>query len=131
MNKKQPSSQRPTNSEFIILRALWDLGPSSVRAVYNHLNKQQEMGYTTVLKLMQIMIEKGLLSKDSSQRPQIFQPVENKEVTQKNLVKDLAFRAFGGSAGTLALQALSMHAMSKSELQEIKNMLKEIEDQQS
>lgn len=128
MPRKRPP--RPTDSEFLILRALWDIGPSSVREVFNHLSKQREIGYTTVLKMMQIMIEKKLLIKDETTRPQIFQPIEEKAVTQKSLVHDLALRAFGGSAGTLALQALSMKAASKEELSKIRKLLNEIEQQE-
>lgn len=129
MSKEVKEIKRPTDTEFVILRALWEIGPSSVRQVNDHINKYRVMGYTTVLKLMQIMTTKGLLVKDISTRPQIFKPVEEKKITQKGLVKDLAQRAFGGSAGTLALQALSMSSASKEELDEIRQLIDKIERQ--
>ncbi len=127
MAKRKAETRRPTDAEFVILRALWDLGSATVREVYDHLNQRKEIGYTTVLKLMQIMTEKGLLEKDASTRPQIYQAADAKETTQENLVKDLAQRAFGGSAGSLVLQALNIDSANAEELREIRELLNSLE----
>src|SRR3978361_240179 len=93
--------RRPTESELSILRVLWEKGPLSVRDVQNLINAQRPTGYTTVLKLMQIMTEKGLVERDESTRPQIYRPTFTQEHTQRQLVGDLLHRAFGGSVRTM------------------------------
>src|SRR5689334_4182521 len=98
---------RPTDGELSILRVLWDQGPASVRAVQKALDAIKPTGYTTVLKLMQIMTEKGLVSRDESVRPQIYRARQSREQTQQRLVSDLLQRAFGGSVRSMVLQALA------------------------
>ena len=121
------SSGKPTDSECRILSALWALGPATVREVFEQLNASHDMGYTTVLKFMQIMTEKGLLEKDTTVRPQVYQPTEPRQTTQRTLVSDLLDRAFAGSPGTLALQALAMRKSTPEELIEIRALLEKLE----
>lgn len=118
---------KPTDGELSILRVLWQRGPSTVREVLEELNKTQNTGYTTVLKMMQIMTEKGLLERDNAERTHVFRPRLAQDDTQRQLVKDLLDRAFGGSAGKLVLRALSTTKASPSELGEIRRLLDEME----
>lgn len=121
---KQP---RPTDGELEILRILWEQDASTVRDVYAALSKVREVGYTTVLKLMQIMVEKGLVTRDESQRSHIYRARLKRETTQRQLVTDLLSRAFGGSTDKLVMQALSAKRASKKELAEIRRMLDALE----
>ena len=114
---------RPTDGELEILRVLWDEGPCSVRQVQEVLGRTREVGYTTVLKLMQIMTEKGLVSRDESQKSHVYHCRASREKTQKQLVRDLIVRAFGGSAEKLVMQALSAEDVSEEELAEIRGFL--------
>lgn len=116
---------RPTEAELIILRVLWEHGPCSVRAVNRILNQTTKTGYTTTLKQMQVMIQKGLLNRDTSQRPQIYTPVYAQEATQQQLLKHLAARAFGGSIRGMVMQALRMRDISAEELAKVDKMLEE------
>ena len=116
---------KPTDRELTILQILWDNGPSTVRQVNEAMNKDEDTGYTTTLKLMQIMTEKGLLRRDDSQFKHIFKPAITEEKTQKQLVGDLLERAFSGSAEKLVMRALSAKKVSKKELAGIKKMIDE------
>jgi len=116
---------RPTDRELTILRILWDNGPSTVRQVNEAMNKNEDTGYTTTLKLMQIMAEKGLLRRDESQFKHIYKPAITEEKTQKQLVGDLLERAFSGSAEKLVMRALSAKKVSNKELAGIKKLLDE------
>ncbi len=118
-------SQMPTERELSILRILWDLGPSTVRVVNEAMNEDESTGYTTTLKLMQIMTEKGLLLRDDSQFKHIYRPAISEERTQNQLVGDLLDRAFAGSAEKLVMRALSAKKVSAKELGKIKKMLDE------
>jgi predicted transcriptional regulator len=118
-----------TKSELEILTVLWSRGPSSVREVHELLNSKRPTGYTTVLKLMQIMAEKGLVSRNEDQRAHIYRPAVEEAATQKSLVEDLAERAFGGSAHRLALHALGQRKSSPEELQEIRKLLSRLEEE--
>ncbi len=113
---------RPTDAELAILQVLWDRGPSTVRQVFEALGAR-ETGYTTTLKLMQIMAEKGLVSRDESARTHIYEAKASRDLTQRRLVSDLLDRAFGGSAATLVMQALSSHPTSAAELREIERLI--------
>ncbi len=120
--------RRPTDAELGILRVIWRLGPSTVRSIHEEMTRDQpKLGYTTVLKLLQIMTEKGLVERDESQRAHVYSPCESAESTQQMLVRDLAERAFGGSATQLVMQALSEHKASATELAEIREMLDALE----
>jgi predicted transcriptional regulator len=116
---------RPTEAELEILRALWERGPSTVRQVHEAIAAARETGYTTTLKLMQIMADKGLVTRDESSRTHIYTPRVSQESTQQQLVTDLVTRAFGGSAAELVLRALSSHTASDEELAEIRKLIDE------
>ncbi len=118
---------RPTDGELAILRVLWTRGPSTVREVHTELNRADETGYTTTLKLMQIMAEKGLVARDESQRTHIYKAVLGREQTQRQFVGDLLERVFNGSTQQLVMQALSSRKASAEELAEIRKLLDEME----
>ena len=121
---------KPTEAELGILNVLWQHGPSTVREVQARLSATKEVGYTTALKLLQIMIDKGLVTRDESQRSHVYQAAYRQEVTQRQLVNDLLERAFAGSAGKLVLQALSSERASAEELEEIRRLLDKLEDEE-
>lgn len=121
----RPSAKKPTPAELEILQVLWRKGPATVRAVHEELGA--ETGYTTILKLMQIMIEKGLLKRDTAERSHTYEPAIPEEQTQKRLVHDLIEKAFRGSARALVLQALSSRKTSREELAEIRRAIEQIE----
>lgn len=118
-----PRLPRPTDSELAILRVLWDRGPSTVRAVHEALVDARETGYTTTLKLMQIMAAKGLLKRDESERTHVYTARLTQDQTQRQLVADLVQRAFGGSAAALMQQALSAQPASPEELRKIQQLV--------
>lgn len=121
----EPNLPRPTDSELAILRVLWSRGPSTVREVHEAL--QDGSGYTTILKLMQIMTEKGLVVRDESQRAHVYSSRLPQEKTQRQLVTDLVDRAFGGSPAQLAMQALATKKTSAEELAELRRLLDSLE----
>ena len=125
MARKQ--SPQPTDVELAILRVLWRLGPSTVREVYLALQSSRDTGYSTALKMMQIMLEKGLLRRDDSQRPQVYTPSQPEEQTQRQMVNDLLQKVFGGSARKLVLRAVESERVSAQELAEIRKLLKQME----
>ncbi|HUT14363.1 MAG TPA: BlaI/MecI/CopY family transcriptional regulator [Thermoguttaceae bacterium] len=129
MAKKRTNS-RPTDAELAILRVLWQRGPSTVREVRDVLDTEKPTGYTTALKFMQIMHDKGLLVRDESQRSHVYQPRVPAEKTQRQLVADLLERAFEGSARNLVMQALSAKKVSPEELAQIRALLDEIEGEE-
>ena len=114
---------RPTESELAILGVLWTKGPSTVRQVNDVLSASRDTGYTTTLKLMQIMAEKGLVTRDERDRSHVYAAKLPQDQTQRQLVTDLVDRAFGGSAAALVLQALSAHPASPDELVEIQRLI--------
>jgi predicted transcriptional regulator len=118
---------RPTDAELEILRVLWAKGASTVREVHEELNKNKNTGYTTVLKLMQIMSEKKLVSRDEDQRAHVYQAMLPQEATQGQLVRDLVDRAFSGSAAGLVMQALASKPATREELRQIRQLLDEYE----
>ena len=118
---------RPTDAELAILSVLWERGPSTVREVHEALVERQATGYTTVLKLMQIMTEKGLVVRDERQRAHVYEARVNAQKTQRQLLADLADRAFGGSPARLVMQALSGRKASAEELGEIRSLLDRLE----
>ena len=124
-DKKLP---RPTESELGILRVLWSRGPATVREVHDDLQQSGAgNGYTTTLKLMQIMADKGLVERDESQRAHVYRARATEERTQRQLVTDLVRRAFGGSSVQLAMRALSSHRTSPEELAELRQLLDSLE----
>jgi len=118
---------RPTDAELAILRVLWRRGPSTVRQVHDVLSADKPTGYTTVLKFMQIMTEKGLLLRDETQRSHVYRPQVSAEKTQQQLVGDLLERAFEGSAQRLVMQALSTKKVTPEELTQIRELIDRIE----
>lgn len=116
---------RPTEAELAILGVLWTRGPSTVRQVNDILQPTRETGYTTTLKLMQIMAEKGLVTRDERDRSHVYAARLSQDDTQRQLVADLVDRAFGGSAAALVLQALSAHPASSEELTEIQELIEQ------
>ena len=121
---KQPN---PTPAELEILQVLWGRGPCSVREIQRVLNESKPTGYTTVLKTIQIMTGKGLVDRDEKQRPQIYSARYPREHTQRQLLHDLAARAFGGSVKALVLQALAGRKSSPQELEEMERLLERVE----
>ena len=114
---------RPTDAELSILRILWDRGPSTVRQVHETLAVEKPAAYTTALKLLQIMTEKGLVDRDERDRTHIYRARLSEETTQRQLVRDLLDRAFGGSAGKLVMQALAARRASAEELRDIRRAI--------
>jgi BlaI family penicillinase repressor len=123
----QPQPPRPTPAELEILRRLWKHGPSTVREVQERLDASRPTGYTTVLKLLQIMTDKGLVTRNESERAHVYQAMAPEEATQKQLVRDLVDRAFGGSASQLVLHALATRKTSRRDLARIRELLDELE----
>ncbi len=116
---------RPTDAELAILRVLWEHGSSTVRQVLEHL--PDDRGYTTILKLLQIMAEKGLVERDAGSQTHTYWARHSEEDTQRHLVRDLLGRAFGNSPQKLVMQALTEHPASRSERAEIRRLLDELE----
>jgi BlaI family penicillinase repressor len=114
---------KPTNAELEILTALWSLGSATVREVYDLINRRRPAQYSTTLKFMQIMAEKGLLLRDDSERAHIYKAAKPREWTQQQLAGDLLERAFSGSAKALLIGALSSRKTSKEELAELRKLL--------
>lgn len=125
MNKKLKI--KPTEAELEILQILWDNGPGTVREIHEILSVEKHTGYTTTLKIMQKMAEKGLVKRNESQRSHIYEAAIQAEQTQKQLLGDLLKRAFSGDPAKLVLQALSEHETSPEELSEIRQLLDDIE----
>jgi BlaI family transcriptional regulator, penicillinase repressor len=125
--KNKKDGFRPTDGELAILQVLWQQGPSTVRQIHETLNATRPTGYTTVLKLMQIMTDKGLLLRDESQRSHIYRPQAPAEKTQRQLVRDLLERAFAGAANQLVIHALSVKHVPRDELAQIRALLDKME----
>ncbi|MHC5540279.1 BlaI/MecI/CopY family transcriptional regulator [Singulisphaera rosea] len=123
----KPETPRPSEAELAILQVLWERGPSTVREVYERVGKARNTGYTTVLKLMQIMVTKGLVERDEAHKSHVYRAQPSRTATQRRLVLDLIERAFGGSGRDLVLQALSARPASPEELAEIRSLLDQIE----
>lgn len=123
----KPKPVQPTEAELAILRVLWDRGPSTVREVTTALADERGTGYTTALKLLQIMAEKGLVRRNESARSHVYEPSVPAETTRRRLVDDLLDKAFGGSAQKLVMQALASKRASREELAEIRRLLDQLE----
>ena len=117
----------PTKSELEILQVLWDLGPSTVRTVNDEINKERDVKYTSTLKLMQIMVDKNILSRDTSQMKHIYKPVEEEQKLKKNMLNSFVNNFYGGSASKLIMQLTGKGMTSEKELEEIKEILKKLE----
>lgn len=124
---KESNTPRPTDAELAIFQVLWEHGPSTVRQVQDALAAERGTGYTTTLKLMQIMFEKCLLRRDESNRSHVYEAAVTRHKTQRRLVGDLLDQVFDGSARQLVLQALSVKKSSRAELIEIRKKIDELE----
>lgn len=120
---------KPTESELQILQVMWAKGPCTVRTVNDEINKKKESGYTTTLKLMQIMVDKNLLSRDTTSRTHVYSAGVSEEDTQGSLLTDFLKSTFKGSAMSLVMQTLGNHKASKEELAAIKRLITELENQ--
>lgn len=120
---------KPTESELEILNILWEKGEATVREVHEELLKHKDAGYTTTLKLMQIMFEKGIVSRDDSSKTHIYVPAITREKTQEHLVGKMINSLFAGSPGQLVMQALGNHQASPEELDEIQKLLDNLKKQ--
>jgi len=121
------SSPRPTEAEFEILQVLWEHGTCTVRDVHEVLHRRGGTGYTTALKMLQIMHDKGLVVRDESRRAHVYQAAVSKERTQKKFLSDMLRRVFDGSHSRLVLQALGDHQASREELREIRVLLNRLD----
>lgn len=121
------TATRPTDAELAILRVLWERGPSTVRQVFEVLSAEKDLGYTTVLKMLQIMTEKGLVQREITDRVHTFSTTQTQTQTQQTLLDDLLDKAFGGSSKSLVMQALATRKTSREELAEIRKMLDQAE----
>lgn len=117
---------KPTESELEILQILWEKGDCTVRDVHEILEQNKDAGYTTTLKLMQIMAEKGLVARDTSSKTHIYRALVNQQKTQEQLVNKMINNVFNGSASRLVMQALGNHSASKEEINSIKEYLEEL-----
>ncbi|MBV7529375.1 BlaI/MecI/CopY family transcriptional regulator [Chitinophaga sp. sic0106] len=129
-NRIKVKQQKPTESELEILGILWEKGASTVREIHEKLAETKDAGYTTTLKLMQIMFEKGLLTRDASSKTHVYAAAVSQQETQQQLLSKMIDTVFGGSASQLVLQALGHHKSSDKELDQIRQYLNDIEKQQ-
>jgi len=123
---RRPSSQ-PNDVELEILRVVWKLKKCTVRDVHDALQLTRKSGYTTTLKMMQVMCEKGLLHRDDAERPQVYSPAVPEEQTQKQIVGELIRKVFGGSARKLVMHAVQNDKISSEEISEIRKLLDQLE----
>jgi BlaI family penicillinase repressor len=121
------ANRKPTSSELEILHVLWERGPSTVREVHQTLNEKRPIGYTSVLKLMQIMTVKGTVRRNEEQRAHVYEAVQPEEKTKRDLALDVLQRVFDGSASELMMHALAGQKASKEEIDEMRRLLNEHE----
>jgi predicted transcriptional regulator len=125
---RDKSDIKPTEAELTLLNILWKMGPATVRQIHDSVSQTQKSGYTTVLKILQIMHEKALVIRDESNRAHVYAPANSEMVTQSSLLKDLVSKAFGGSTSKLVMRALD-NSTSKEEIEDIRQLLNELEQQ--
>lgn len=123
MKFKGQALPKPTEGELELLRVLWEKGPATVRELHDAVNLQRAVGYTSVLKILQIMTEKGLVKREESAKAHIYRAAASQEATQNQLLRDLSERLFSGSAAQLAMHALAMQPASAEELEEIRTLI--------
>jgi predicted transcriptional regulator len=121
--KRNHPLPRPTEGELELLRILWDRGPSTVRDIHHDINAKRALGYTSVLKLLQIMTEKGLVEREESGKAHIYHPAASQNETQDQLVRDISQRLFAGSAAQLAMHALALEPVNDQELEALRNLI--------
>ena len=125
---RDKSDIKPTEAELTLLNILWKIGPATVRQIHECVSQTQKTGYTTVLKILQIMHEKALVIRDESNRAHVYAPANSEMVTQSSLLKDLVSKAFGGSTSKLVMRALD-NSTSKEDIEDIRQLLNELEQQ--
>jgi BlaI family penicillinase repressor len=123
MTKASESIPRPTETELELLRILWETEPATVREIYDRFNEDRPSGYTTILKLLQIMTAKGLVVRDEASRAHVYRAAISQDAMQSKILKDLSMRLFSGSAAQLALHALAMEPASQNDLDEIRTLI--------
>ena len=123
MTKPGKTIPRPTEAELELLRILWEKEPATVREIHDALNRERPSGYTTVLKLLQIMTAKGLVARDEASRAHVYRSTIGQDAMQSKILKDLSVRLFSGSAAQLALHALAMEPTTEVELEEIRALI--------
>jgi predicted transcriptional regulator len=123
MSKAAETIPRPTEAELELLRILWEKEPATVRNIYDRLNQERASGYTTVLKMLQIMTAKGLVVRDEANRAHVYRAAMSQDAMQSRMLRDLSMRLFSGSAAQLALHALAMEPASQNELDEIRALI--------
>lgn len=127
----RPPSQQLTEVELQILQILWEKGPSPVRVIHESLSEIRDTNYSTTVKMLSVMLEKGLVTRDEQERPHVYQPVVTRKKAQKRMLGNLIDQLYSGSTTSLVLQALSSKKTSPEELAKIRQLLDQIEDQQS
>lgn len=125
MKTKQANLPKPTEVELELLRVLWSKGSATVREVHEEIAHERALGYTSVLKMLQIMTEKGLVQREESGKAHLYRATVSQEETQSQMLRDLSDRLFSGSAAQLAMHALSMQPANAQELEEVRKMLAE------
>lgn len=123
----RPAPSQPTEVELQILGILWKQGPSTARQIHNCLTEDRETNYSTTVKMLSVMLDKRLVKRDETVRPQVFRPAASQQWTQQQMLKSLIQRVYDGSAGSLVLQALNSHKTSPEDLAEIRRLLSELE----
>ena len=121
--KRLPTLPRPTEGELELLRILWEHGPSTVRDIHKDLNSRRPLGYTSVLKLLQIMTDKGLVEREESGKAHIYHPAASQNETQDQLVRDISERLFAGSAAQLAMHALALEPVNEHDLDALRTLI--------
>lgn len=124
---QEKSGIKPTEAELTLLNIFWKMGPATVRQIHESVSVSQKTGYTTVLKILQIMHEKALVIRDESNRAHVYAAANSETVTQSSLLKDLVLKAFGGSTSKLVMRALD-NSTSKQEIEDIRQLLNELEE---
>ncbi|MBX3441817.1 MAG: BlaI/MecI/CopY family transcriptional regulator [Planctomyces sp.] len=123
----RPPSPQPTEVELQILRALWDIGPSPVREIHRRLNAEKGTSYSTTVKMLSVMLQKGLVRRDEDAQPHVYRPAASRERTSRDMLKDLIDKVYEGSALSLVLQALSTGRATRAERDEIRRLLDQLE----
>lgn len=123
MNRRRPLLPRPTEGELELLGVLWEKGPATVRDLHQEIGARRGIGYTSVLKLLQIMTEKGLVEREESGKAHIYRAAASQQETQNQLLRDMSERLFAGSAAQMALHALALEPVSDRELEELRHLI--------
>ena len=121
-----PTSTQPTEVELQILKVLWEQGPSTVREIHNRLSEDKDTQYATTVKMLLVMLEKGLVTRDDSVRPQVYRALATQKRTQRRMLEEMIQKVYDGSAKSLVLQVLSSSKTSPEDLEEIRQLLEEL-----